>query len=317
MRYLHFMGLLLAFPMSILYGSLNGKIDKNNLSLNSVKEELSKININENVVLLCLLVAISLILLFLLIRIFNQKRKLEHSLKSHKIKEQSQNKFLSDISQKVYKEAKELDKEEKPIIQKIKDENPTKYEKIKELKVALLKNSKELTYFLKLKTNRLEAKLQDFNLEELLTQLVDEIYEQHPKKELDLIFIIEPEIPQNLIGDPQRIYTILHTLIENAIEESTNNSNGEIVVDIRLCKDQKSSSTQIITLCFKIATPISKELKEVIENNFEPYYDDSKNRYIGVHLSFAKDLLDGISGEIWLEKEDKNQFISFKIIYRF
>ena len=55
---------------------------------------------------------------------------------------------------------------------------------------------------------------------------------------MELIYYIDPEVPNNLIGDGIRLQQILYNLMGNAVKFT---ERGEIVLDIKVIEDKDAS----------------------------------------------------------------------------
>ena len=58
------------------------------------------------------------------------------------------------------------------------------------------------------------------------------------EKNLELIYYIDPEVLNNLIGDGIRLQQILYNLMGNAVKFT---EHGEIALDIKVIEDKDSS----------------------------------------------------------------------------
>lgn len=72
--------------------------------------------------------------------------------------------------------------------------------------------------FSKVESGRLELEKIRFSLNELLQQIRDMFSDQARQKRLELQFVVRPEIPDLLIGDPLRLCQVLLNLVGNAIK---------------------------------------------------------------------------------------------------
>lgn len=58
-------------------------------------------------------------------------------------------------------------------------------------------------------------------------------------KEIQLMFLIDPRLPKSMIGDQDKVLTILRNLIQNAIKFT--NEDGQILVEIMIVKTENNS----------------------------------------------------------------------------
>ncbi|MDR3417927.1 MAG: response regulator [Nevskia sp.] len=85
--------------------------------------------------------------------------------------------------------------------------------------------------FSKIEAGKLTLEKADFRLHELFDNLTTMVGQKAQQKGLELLFDIDPQIPDALIGDPVRLGQILVNLSSNAVKFT---QAGEIVVSARL-----------------------------------------------------------------------------------
>ena len=85
--------------------------------------------------------------------------------------------------------------------------------------------------FAKIEAGKMDLENIDFNLRNILKDIVGVLAVSAAKKKLELVNFIEPNVPLDLIGDPGRLRQVLINLIGNAIKFT---SEGEIAVKVEL-----------------------------------------------------------------------------------
>ncbi len=119
------------------------------------------------------------------------------------------------------------------------------------------------------------------------------------EKELKLSINIDPEIPDDIIGDPFRLRQVLSNLISNAVKFT---NEGEIQITVKL--DEKYNGN--LTLLFEVADTGSGIPKERCESIFSSFTqaDYSTSRKFGgsgLGTTISKQLVNLMHGEIWVE----------------
>jgi signal transduction histidine kinase/CheY-like chemotaxis protein len=119
------------------------------------------------------------------------------------------------------------------------------------------------------------------------------------EKGLKLSISIEPDVPDDIIGDPFRLRQVLSNLISNAVKFT---HDGEIQVAVKL--DEKYSGN--LTLLFEVidtGTGIPNERLESIFNSFTQADHSTSRKYGGTGLgtTISKQLVNLMHGEIWVE----------------
>ncbi|MDX1736775.1 MAG: histidine kinase dimerization/phospho-acceptor domain-containing protein, partial [Alphaproteobacteria bacterium] len=94
---------------------------------------------------------------------------------------------------------------------------------------ALLGIINDILDFSKIEAGKMEIENIPFQLTETLKHLSDIVSTKAQEKGLEVIFDIDPYIPDTLVGDPLRFGQILINLVNNAVKFT---SHGEVVVEI-------------------------------------------------------------------------------------
>ncbi|MBU0716441.1 MAG: PAS domain S-box protein [Verrucomicrobia bacterium] len=91
--------------------------------------------------------------------------------------------------------------------------------------------------FAKIEAGKLEMEHIDFDLQVLLEDIIKLLNMDANQKKLELVNFIEPNVPQNLNGDPGRLRQVLFNLIGNAIKFT---HEGKITVKVELVEEKCS-----------------------------------------------------------------------------
>lgn len=148
-----------------------------------------------------------------------------------------------------------------------------------------------------------------FHLNILIEEVIM-IMESYSEKSIniDLVYLINPNVPNNLIGDVIRLKQILFNLISNAIKFT---KNGEVAIEISLV-----TSEPCVLLFEVIDTGIGIE-KTKLEELFKPFKQINSNNTIGgtgLGLSICKLLVDLFGGSIDVTSRiSRGSTFSFKI----
>ncbi len=121
------------------------------------------------------------------------------------------------------------------------------------------------------------------------------------EKSLDLLYLIQPDVPNLVSGDVTRLRQVLINLVNNAIKFT---DKGEILVGI----DKVSESKEDIELRFSVRDTgigISSDKKDML---FDPFVqaDSSTTRRFGgtgLGLTISKRLVELMGGNIWVESQ--------------
>src|SRR5258706_2184464 len=138
----------------------------------------------------------------------------------------------------------------------------------------------------------LELKPQSFNLRALLSkvhQLLDSLIQQ---KQLTYELAMAPEVPEEIVGDPERLHQVLVNLIGNAIKFT---NQGKIKVNVATSKNDQLSIA--VTDTGPGIPP------EQLPDIFEAFrrgsnYAQRERQGAGLGLSIAKEIITRMGGEI-------------------
>ncbi len=135
-------------------------------------------------------------------------------------------------------------------------------------------------------------------------------------KGLNLIFNIDPQLPDTLIGDPLRLRQILNNLLSNAIKFTC---QGEISVGL----DLKQQSEEQVTLEISVKDTGIGIKPEQLESLFLPFEQADASitrRYggTGLGLSITQQLIHLMGGSIWVKStpgQETTFYLNLSIAY--
>ncbi len=148
---------------------------------------------------------------------------------------------------------------------------------------TLLSVINDILDFSKIESSKIELEEEPFELNVCIEEVFDLLAPRSQQKNLDLLYRVDPEIPEFIVGDRLRLRQILYNLVGNAIKFT---EKGEIVVSVGLNHQNKKE----IELLFAvkdtgIGIPIHK-----LEKLFKPFSQADSSitrRYGGTGLGLA------------------------------
>lgn len=172
---------------------------------------------------------------------------------------------------------------------------------IKESGAALVDIINDILVFSKIEAGKLELEHAPFNFASLVESTAELLAEKARKKRISLTTFIAPEIPDQLIGDPQRLRQVLLNLLSNAVK-FTNEGEVSITANIR-----QSIIDQVTVKISVIDTGIGIP-EESQSSLFTPFFqgDGSITRQYGgtgLGLAISKRLVQLMGGKIGVESE--------------
>lgn len=141
----------------------------------------------------------------------------------------------------------------------------------------------------------------DFNLREAMESLIAmQAYQAH-NKSLEILLMIDSNVPVHLLGDPTRIKQVINNLLSNAIKFT---DHGEVMLHIYVLRDDDDE----VTLALQVKDSGMGMDQESQARLFQPFTqaDDSITRRFGgtgLGLVICKQLLDLMNGKIKLQSE--------------
>jgi len=159
----------------------------------------------------------------------------------------------------------------------------------------------DILNFSKLEAGKVSLELKDFELSSVMSFLEDITTPLLKDKPVQLTFVVDPNIPEVLIGDPFRLGQVLLNLLSNAIKFT---SEGSITLQI----EQLSLSSQQAQLQFTVAdTGIGIEMgkKDQLFEAFNQANNSTTRIYggTGLGLSISKELVAAMGANISVESQ--------------
>jgi len=155
--------------------------------------------------------------------------------------------------------------------------------------------------FSKIEAGKMELELIPFDLRESLGETMMALGFRAHQKGLELVYEVQPEVPEALLGDPGRIRQILVNLVGNAIKFT---EHGEILVSVN--EQSPGSATTALHFAVKdsgIGIPVEKQ--ENIFDAFSQADGSMTRRYggTGLGLTICVRLVEMMGGRVWLESQ--------------
>lgn len=177
--------------------------------------------------------------------------------------------------------------------------------------------------FSKIESNKLKIYNKQFNLKEIIESAIAPLKMDALENGLELLYDIDPEIPEELFGPNDRLFQILINLTKNAIKFSECN---DVLIKVRI-NDKPLRALFLpdnsIEILFSVIDKGVGIDQEMIESIFDPFYQghlelsESKGG-LGLGLSICKQLVDLIGGRIWAESSpNKGSTFNFILPFKF
>ena len=167
---------------------------------------------------------------------------------------------------------------------------------------TLLKIINDILDFSKIEAGKLEFESIPFDLRTTLEESLELLAEAAGKKNLELVGLVNANVPTALQGDPGRLRQIFMNLAGNAIKFTT---EGEIIVKIASVED----TTDMVTIRVDIHDTGEGIPADILPKLFRPFSqaDSSTTRRhggTGLGLAICKQLVQQMNGEIGVENRE-------------
>ncbi|KAB5486548.1 response regulator [Flagellimonas hadalis] len=186
------------------------------------------------------------------------------------------------------------------------EENPSEHQKehLKSLKFSgeyLLNFINDILQINKIDADKLEPLSIEFKLNKVLTDVVDSLQQNANENKTKLILDYDPNIPQQLLGDPIKLSQIFMNLVGNALKFA---KNGKVEVIAKMLRKEEDQ----VKLYFEVrdnGIGISDEQQKHIFDSFEQGSIQINREYggTGLGLTIVKSLLGLFGSTIHLESE--------------
>ncbi len=166
---------------------------------------------------------------------------------------------------------------------------------------SLLGIINDIMDFSKNEAGKLELEEIDFDLRQIVDEVLDLFTEQVGRKNLELVCMIEHDVPRFVNGDPGRLRQILVNLVGNAVKFT---EQGEVIV-----RGSFSSKTDDqIELNFEVSDSgigIDESNCSHLFDSFTQVDSSTKRQYggTGLGLSISKQLVEKMGGEIGVRSQ--------------
>jgi PAS domain S-box-containing protein len=171
---------------------------------------------------------------------------------------------------------------------------------------SLLEIINAILDFSKIESGKMELEAQDFDVAQVVEEVVDLFGRTASAKSVDLLFCVDPAIPARLTGDATRLRQVLSNLISNAIKFT---AAGEIEVQVEAGKALPSSLGDGMELCFSVRDSgigIPEEKMARLFQSFSQVDSSTSRRYggTGLGLAISKRLAELMGGRMWVESKE-------------
>ncbi len=156
--------------------------------------------------------------------------------------------------------------------------------------------------FSKIEAGKIDMESVRFNLSTILEDVADMVSVKAYEKGIEYVYMIHPEVPTDVRGDPIRLLQVLANLVNNAVKFT---DHGEISVDVSLV-DDRGSKTEISFEVKDTGVGIAADGMERLFKSFSQVDASMTRRHggTGLGLAISKRLVELMGGRIGVESEE-------------
>jgi signal transduction histidine kinase/DNA-binding response OmpR family regulator len=164
---------------------------------------------------------------------------------------------------------------------------------------SLLTVINDILDFSKIEAGKMEIESIPFDLRESLGETMKALAFRAHQKGLELIYEVQPDVPEAFLGDPGRVRQILVNLVGNSIKFT---EHGEILLSVA----QKEESPETVLLLFAVkdtGVGIPFDKQQTIFEAFSQADGSMARKYggSGLGLAICRRLVEKMQGRIWVE----------------
>ena len=176
------------------------------------------------------------------------------------------------------------------------------FERINDASSHLLGIINDVLDMSKIEASKFELSHVEFNFEKMLQKVVSIIGPRANEKNQSLTVDLDPDIPQVLAGDDQRLAQVITNFLSNAVKFTPD--AGSITLSLALSGEENGVYTIKVQVS-DTGIGISPEQQERLFNSFEQAESSTSRRYggTGLGLSISKHIIELMNGEIWVDSK--------------
>jgi signal transduction histidine kinase/CheY-like chemotaxis protein len=174
-------------------------------------------------------------------------------------------------------------------------------DKVNRSAVSLLGIINDILDFSKIEAGKLDLESTEFELDDVLDNMLSLVGLKAEEKGLELLLNIAPDVPRHLVGDPLRLSQVLVNLGNNAVKFT---ETGEIVVSVAL-QDPLSETASLQFSVRDTGIGMTQEQQSRLFQAFSQADASTTRQYggTGLGLTICKRLVELMEGEIGMHSE--------------
>lgn len=174
-------------------------------------------------------------------------------------------------------------------------------EMVKKSADSLLRVVNDILDFSKIEAGKMDIEIVPFNIQEIVSDVIQTISFNAKKKALKIDFLIDSDIPHTLMGDPTRLKQLLLNFGSNAVKFT---EQGSVTIHVNLLANEGIN----YTVKFSVKDTGLGIPKDKLDGIFDPFKqaDTSTTRKFGgtgLGLAICRQLIELMHGSVGVESE--------------
>ncbi len=160
----------------------------------------------------------------------------------------------------------------------------------------------EVLDFSKIEAGELRIKNVNFDFRKIVEDVIESLYFKAEKKGIALFCDIDLDLPEMLLGDPDRLRQVLLNLVGNAIKFT---DHGKVIIKLKLKRINYHGCAELECSVADTGIGIAKKDQDLIFNKFTQVTGVNWEAIggTGLGLNICKSLIESMGGNIWVESE--------------
>ncbi len=281
------------------------------LGVNAYSQDLNTILFNipstETIlwIVLSTLLAITIFYFMFSSRQIKQLKKEQIAMqKQYEFLEESQHTLLENMGENIYHIAKQTFKQTTKLVEKSKKTVlHSEIQEVMQNENELLDATGDLIQFMQLKSKKIIIKNEECNLNHILNEtigLLSDITKQH---HTELIFDVSKNTPHTILTDSSYLSQILVNVLKYYIQHTRTNK-----VRLHINTNFQNEKKTILFIHIEGSLKISN-----IDTFFDTTYDEKSEKYTGLSLFIAKELVTLMQGELSIIESQNSDNVSIQL----
>lgn len=181
---------------------------------------------------------------------------------------------------------------------------------------SMMRNIENLLELMQVESGSVHTNLGVFNPLEVFENFSMQFSDLALSKEIRLMFLIDPHLPKTIIGDQDKILTIMRNLIQNGIKFTED--GGSVLVEILIVKED-GNSIEVEYAVSDTGIGIENERVKTLLRPFASAWENQRKGKdgLGIGLSLSHKYVDMMGSHLMLASESgKGSRFSFRITHQ-